>query len=574
MLSQALVAGTSLEAVHDASSRVGHIVNAGLVEGKHNQLVAVMESTEELTIKKNVKTGEYPIPAEMKIENYERRRLPVNFDRIDLICEFKPGVNNIGAILRGFINAIPGYDAFVKQIEEKMDEIDELKKIDLNVNRHYQNWDGAWNVLNIKPDEYTEFIDMMPKMESFKEVFEVTDDPVERAVAETMMERFKYLSDTYTDLWEASKELQEVKIERDKIRQDLLARTTELYTLQGQERKIAAKIGFDHVEADKRKIHLSDLFANIRVGNILSSLNGVDVENLPYTEVINFFRILRPPHKAEFRRYDFKTDPVTREWVNLEQTRQLGVILEDPRIPRMNFVTAAAGGVFDVVVKCLTDGEDVNASDHAGCSALHLACAHQHREIAQFLVKSGADINSRDKNMMTPLLSAVRKGDPDFVRWIIDKGGDKSATDNMHRNALYYAVKSRNPSMVRQFLNPLWINHAETVWGWTPLHIAANIGHLQIAEMLLEAGANLYTRANNRQLSVDVAAESKSTDVAEYFKKISLEMCGQLVYEVPRTAGAIWIGNMVRLFEDDYILRTIHTLYALLINSNILFVII
>jgi ankyrin repeat protein len=66
---------------------------------------------------------------------------------------------------------------------------------------------------------------------------------------------------------------------------------------------------------------------------------------------------------------------------------------------RMDFVAAASSGNLPAVMKGVADGEDVNSADHAGCSALHLACLNQHREVADFLLKAGANINSRDKNV-------------------------------------------------------------------------------------------------------------------------------------------------------------------------------
>ena len=276
-----------------------------------------------MVVKKQLKRGEYEIPPEMKIEGYERRRLAVNFDRIDLICEFKPGYKGIGAVLKGFINAIPGYDEFVKKIEEKMDEIDELKKLDTKTNRHFMNWDAAWNLLNKKPEEYLEYIDLIPQTAQLTDDMNNTDDPIERAVCAAKLERHAYLHYIYEDYLEVEKQMKVTKEERDRVREEYLAKVSQLHALQDQERKIAAKIGRDHVTADAKKIHLSDLFPNIRLGFILSSINGDDVENLPFAEVSSVVKTHRPPHRAEFRRYDYKVDPMTGAWVDLERIREL-----------------------------------------------------------------------------------------------------------------------------------------------------------------------------------------------------------------------------------------------------------
>jgi hypothetical protein len=161
---------------------------------------------------------EYPLPPELKLETYERRRLSADFDRIDLILDLKPGVNRVGAILRGFVNAIPQYDAFVKSIEEKMDQLDELKKLDSKMNRHFLNWDAAWNTLNLKPDEYSDYVDLVPQMDNILEILEDCDDPIEKATAEAGFLRFKELEEKYAPLYEADMLVRASKAERDVVR--------------------------------------------------------------------------------------------------------------------------------------------------------------------------------------------------------------------------------------------------------------------------------------------------------------------------------------------------------------------
>lgn len=310
---------------------------------------------------------------------------------------------------------------------------------------------------------------------------------------------------------------------------------------------MAAKIGYDHVVADSRGIFLSDLFPNIRVGNILCTVNGHDVETMSFEEVMAFIKETKPPHRTEFRRYDFKIDPMNGSYVGLDRLRELGVLLEDPRISRLDFVAAAAAGKMDVVLKYITDGEDVNSFDHAGCSAFHLAAVHSNLEVADVLLKAGADLNSRDKNKMTPLLSSVRRGDKEFVRWLIDMGAERKATDITHRNGLFYAIKSGNADIIKLFLTPETCNYPDSLWGWSPLHVAANCGDMNVVKILIDSGANIFFRDKQNRTAEIVADESKSKDVFEYLKALRFSTCGQLAYTVPRSKGGIWIGNHVCL---------------------------
>ena len=60
-----------------------------------------------------------PLPIELKVEYYERKRYKTAFDKIDLVMKFRPGRNNEGAIASGWIDAIQVHDVIVKSIEEK-----------------------------------------------------------------------------------------------------------------------------------------------------------------------------------------------------------------------------------------------------------------------------------------------------------------------------------------------------------------------------------------------------------------------------------------------------------------------
>lgn len=137
-------------------------------------------------------------------------------------------------------------------------------------------------------------------------------------------------------------------------------------------------------------------------------------------------------------------------------------------------------------------GEDCNAYDDSGCSALHAAIVESHFDVVDLLVLNGSKVDSRDKNMMTPLLSCVGRGHLDCVRHLVSHGADKTVSDRVHRNGLYYAVKSGSQGMIRQFINAESCNQQDSLWGWTPLHCAANQGNMTIIKLLLEFGSSIF----------------------------------------------------------------------------------
>ena len=49
--------------------------------------------------------------------------------------------------------------------------------------------------------------------------------------------------------------------------------------------------------------------------------------------------------------------------------------------------------------------------------------------------------------------------------------------------------------------------------GWTPLHCAATEGHIEVAELLLEKGANANAQDNSRMTPLDYARNFGNTEM-------------------------------------------------------------
>ena len=85
----------------------------------------------------------YAIPKELKLEAYERLKQEVVVDNLNLTIELSPGHNGVGAICRGFIDAISKHDAAVKNVEDQWISLKSIRR-DFNLkNRVYRNVDGA-----------------------------------------------------------------------------------------------------------------------------------------------------------------------------------------------------------------------------------------------------------------------------------------------------------------------------------------------------------------------------------------------------------------------------------------------
>ncbi|WP_243048117.1 ankyrin repeat domain-containing protein [Dyella sp. RRB7] len=119
---------------------------------------------------------------------------------------------------------------------------------------------------------------------------------------------------------------------------------------------------------------------------------------------------------------------------------------------------AAAAGALAAVDRLLELGFAVDTRDHQGATALLHACGAGQREVAALLLDQGADATLAATNGMTPLAAAVSARREALVALLLQHG---------------VAVDQRLPGDA------------------TPLMIAAAMGYPEIAEQLLEGGADV-----------------------------------------------------------------------------------
>ena len=485
----------------------------------------------------------FAVPKELKIEFYERRSQSSSFDRLELALELIPGQDGKGAIVRGFTDAISGHDACVKAVEDKWLELEGLKKDFNRKNRLYRNFDGAWNTMLDNQAEFDEYLELAPRMVDMEERLKRITDAQAKVKAEVEYKRFLEIEPRNSRLAAAKKALEESQHRRDEARELMLTAEKELVLLRDAEKVQAAKITDDHVVADERGVSLSEVFPNVRANYILCSINDAQCEGLTFKEIIKEINLQKSPHLVEFKRYDFRFDPFRNAWFSLQDLRDMGVCIDDPMISKAEFVEFAAKGDFEGVKSQLIKGEDPNAADYTGCTPLLAAAANNHVDVVELLFRAGGNVNSRDNNMMTPLLNATLKGYLEMVKQLVDSGAEKWATDKNLRNALYFAILSGSAKMVNFHLLGRNINEPEALWGFSPLHTAANCGDLDIVKVLLKHGASIYTKDNKGRTAEELAFEAGFTELGRFLANERFSAPGQLAFQNRDIGVYVWVGD-------------------------------
>ena len=129
---------------------------------------------------------------------------------------------------------------------------------------------------------------------------------------------------------------------------------------------------------------------------------------------------------------------------------------------------------------------DVNVTDQESQSALYKAAMDGHVEIIEMLLKAGGDPNIQTSQLFTPLMAAAYYGFTEVVRLLVTHQGiEADLTDNLDQTSLYKAAGEGHIEVVELLLNAgANVNH-QTDEKWTPLQTAVYNKRPEIVKLLL-----------------------------------------------------------------------------------------
>ncbi|XP_077062293.1 poly [ADP-ribose] polymerase tankyrase-2-like isoform X3 [Siphateles boraxobius] len=195
---------------------------------------------------------------------------------------------------------------------------------------------------------------------------------------------------------------------------------------------------------------------------------------------------------------------------------------------------AAGYNRVSVVEYLLLHGADVHAKDKGGLVPLHNACSYGHYEVAELLVIHGAVVNVADLWKFTPLHEAAAKGKYEICKLLLQHGADptkKNRDGNTPLDlvkdedtdiqdllrgdaALLDAAKKGCLTRVKKICTPDNVNCRDTQGRHsTPLHLAAGYNNLEVAEYLLQHGAEVNSRDKGGLIPLHNAASYGTDDV-------------------------------------------------------------
>jgi ankyrin repeat protein len=177
--------------------------------------------------------------------------------------------------------------------------------------------------------------------------------------------------------------------------------------------------------------------------------------------------------------------------------------------------SAATGGHREIVEFLIDKGTDVDAQTGRGQTPLHMAAQAGHLDVVQLLLDRGAKVNVKNKGGQTPLQLAEKQKHSEIAELLKKLGAEEvKEYDRELDESLLQAISEGDIDEVKSLISE-GANIYTRQWGGTTLHIAAQVGHKQIVELLIATGANVDAKDVADNTPMHCAASGGHRDVVE-----------------------------------------------------------
>ncbi|XP_049592748.1 ankyrin-3 isoform X24 [Syngnathus scovelli] len=179
---------------------------------------------------------------------------------------------------------------------------------------------------------------------------------------------------------------------------------------------------------------------------------------------------------------------------------------------------ASLAGQTEVVKELVTNGANVNAQSQNGFTPLYMASQENHLEVVRFLLENSASQSMATEDGFTPLAVALQQGHDQVVSLLLEndtKGKVRlpalhiAARKDDTKAAALLLQNDHNADVESKMMN------RTTESGFTPLHIAAHYGNINVATLLLNRGAAVDFMARNDITPLHVASKRGNSNMVK-----------------------------------------------------------
>ncbi|XP_048246396.1 ankyrin repeat domain-containing protein 17-like [Haliotis rufescens] len=163
-------------------------------------------------------------------------------------------------------------------------------------------------------------------------------------------------------------------------------------------------------------------------------------------------------------------------------------------------------------------GCDLNLTDHKDRTILHAACYGDNVHIVEhLLLHEIVDINSRDENGHTPVIVAAQEGESKVFNLLVNKHCDLSVLNNDNYTILHVASNGGSVRIVKRILSRnVADKDSSGNNGVTPIMVAAENGHKNVFDLLVNKGCSLTTVDDSGRNILHCACVGGNVQIVEY----------------------------------------------------------
>ncbi|XP_077979567.1 transient receptor potential cation channel subfamily A member 1-like [Glandiceps talaboti] len=157
--------------------------------------------------------------------------------------------------------------------------------------------------------------------------------------------------------------------------------------------------------------------------------------------------------------------------------------------------------IVEILLAC--QDANINVQDNDNLTPLHQAARSGSAGVCKLLVEHGADIRCKDINDSTPLMKAASGGHTDVMSILLEAAMKRNIAikeyiedaDNEGSTAIHLAVGNSHLKATKLCLDHgVDVDIAKSCNAYTPLQLAAVYGHTDIANLLIQRGAQINAR--------------------------------------------------------------------------------
>jgi len=148
---------------------------------------------------------------------------------------------------------------------------------------------------------------------------------------------------------------------------------------------------------------------------------------------------------------------------------------------------AARFGLDDVVAVLLEKRADLDHRDDSGRSVLHVAAQYGHARALLTLLDADAGVDARDDMDRTALYAAVASEHVTTAGVLLQRRASPSIPDKLSRSPLHVACCGTQPEVVQLLINHHALVTLCDLYGRTPLHFAAEWGREELVRAIAQA---------------------------------------------------------------------------------------